>query len=107
MGVRFLPGAQNDTSRFESAEGRGSEAAALDRKPRRSAKKWLGAGTEKRAVLSRTVWFVPIFWTMEATSEKLSDEDKKWLVSDLKPTLVRVRPKYFSVVQNLSFCLSK
>jgi len=57
--------------------------------------------------LSRTVWFVPIFWTMEATSEKLSDEDKKWLVSDLKPTLVRVRPKYFSVVQNLSFCLSK
>jgi len=44
---------------------------------RRSATKWLGDGTEKRAVLSRTAWFVPIFWTKSAISEKLSDEDKK------------------------------
>ena len=43
--------AQNDTSRFESAEGRGSEAAALGRKTRRLATKWLGGGTEKRADL--------------------------------------------------------
>ena len=86
MWVRFLLGAQNDTSRFESAE---EPRAAGAREENLFGKlpvfltvatKWLGAGTEKWAVLSRTVWFVPTFVTKVAISEILSDEDKKRLV---------------------------
>ena len=34
-------------------------------------------GDDRWADLLRTAWFVPIFWTKEAISAKLSDEDKK------------------------------
>ncbi len=77
MWVQFLPGAPKDTSRAESAEEPRAAGAREGRKPRRVATKWLGEGTEKWADLLRTAWFVPIFWTKSAISEKLLDEDKK------------------------------
>ena len=77
IGVRFPVGSQNETSsrlssRGEATRARGSVKRAL---PARTKSK--GDGTEKHVVLSRTVGFVPIFWTNDLISEKSEEEDKK------------------------------
>jgi len=59
----------------EHAEGVRTEARAEIRW--RTATKPKGEAVAKWAVLSRTVWFVPIFWMKEAILEKSVDEFKK------------------------------
>src|SRR3989338_2896706 len=68
---------QIETSRFERADARRDGRTARDNFSRRKAANWLGGGNSKRADLSRTKGFVPIFWTNDFISEKLSDVAKK------------------------------
>ncbi len=77
MRVRVSLPAQIETSRSDRAAPQSGAAGAGGKNPRREATNSDGAGAAKRAVLSRTKGFVPIFWTKEAISWKLSDEDKK------------------------------
>ena len=75
--VRIPPSPQIETSRFERTDARRAPITARDNFSRRFAANWLGGGNSKRADLSRTKGFVPIFWTNDLIWYKSEEEDKK------------------------------
>ena len=75
--VQIPPLPPIEISRFERVAPRGREAAALRKIPRRFAANWLAGQKSKTADLLRTRGFVPIFWTKDLISCRLSDFAKK------------------------------
>src|SRR3990167_6276588 len=75
--ANFIISPQIEISSFESVAPRGRKAAALRKIPRRFAANWLAGQKSKTADLLRTRGFVPIFWTNDFISCRLSDFAKK------------------------------
>ena len=68
---------QIETSESERWKKSRADGAGVGKRCRRSATNWDGTGISKRADLSRTSGFVPIFCTNDLISWKSSDVNKK------------------------------
>src|SRR3989344_8165515 len=76
-GVQISPSPQIETSESERWKKSRADGAGVGKRARRSATNWDGTRISKRADLSRTSGFVPIFCTNDLISWKSFDVDKK------------------------------